>query len=145
MKKMSLKVSSLLSSICATTLAMLGFGCSEDFLCMYGSPTGSYEVKGTVKTIEGEPMPDVEIRTTLPEIASGVESLTVTKTGSEGNYESAAPFYPQRIKVVCTPTDTEYEADSAVVQLKYQKPEGASEWEVGHGEATVNFNLHKKK
>lgn len=51
---------SFASRMCIAMLAVLGFSCSDDeeenILCMYGTPTGTFEVKGQVTDAEGKLM-----------------------------------------------------------------------------------------
>lgn len=66
MKKTYRTISSLWATICAGALAVLGFGCSDknnpwnNDLCMYGTPTGQFEVKGAVTDEAGNPVDNAD-------------------------------------------------------------------------------------
>ncbi len=57
MKKIKFRVSSLINCFLAGTLALLGVtacdGGNDDYPCMYGTPTGRFEIKGTVTDESG--------------------------------------------------------------------------------------------
>lgn len=128
MRKISVSVSSLLSRFCAGLLALVGFGCSDgdgtdDMICMYGTPTGSFEVKGNVVDSEGTPVGDAEIIVTGPELPSSIWKMATVKTDAEGDYSiDSKSDTSKKLKVVCKPTDPNLEADSTIVNLEYKTP-----------------------
>lgn len=145
--------SKTISQICAAGLALLGFGCSSDEpggggggVCMYGTPTGHWEIRGAVTDQEGAPVTDAEIRVTNPNSNSFHNAIATTDTNSEGNYNVDDHFPHYQLKVVCVPKDPALDADSTLVDLKYIKENNIkNSWYVGHAEATVDFKLKPKQ
>lgn len=146
---MKFRLSSLITGLCGSCIAFLGFGCdrengSEPAL-MYGTPTGSFEVKGKVVSEDGKSVPDATIRITLPDLDSGILSIATTTTDSKGNYDTGNDFaILSEVKVVCIPDGNEFEADSIVAPLKYKDKDSSDSWYIGHAEAPVDFKLKKK-
>lgn len=132
-------------------LALLGFSCSDDDddneqLCMYGTPTAVFEIKGAVTSEDGKPVPDVEVRATKREIPSAQYVFDRDTTESDGVYRlqgyiSGGP--EDILKIVCVPDDASLAADSVEVKLT-KTEEGKGLWYKGKGEATVDFKLKKK-
>lgn len=139
------RISTLLSRLCATGLAVLGFGCASDNSDMYGTPIGSFEIKGIVTDENNNPIGNAEVRVTAPELPSGVYSMATAKTDSQGNYTAQGTDLPlKNLKVVCLPGESLLNADSTSVEVKYVKDKhDKNEWNVGKAEATVNFKLKK--
>lgn len=150
MKKTYRTISSLWATICAGALAVLGFGCSDnggEELCMYGTPTGHFEVKGAVTDEVGDPVDNAEIYVTHPEGQSGIYSFGKGKTDGKGNYLIETYDFPKNeIKVVCKPEDENLEPDSVNVEMKFEKDRkhAKNPWYVGTAKATVDFKLKKK-
>lgn len=150
MMKMKLKKSTLFSRLCAAGLAVLGFGCSsdepgdEELVFMYGTLTGRFEIKGKVTTENGKDVPNAEVRVTVPEQSSSVYPIVITKAGEDGYYTINGSDYFNQLKVVCIPEDSNLEADSTIVDLKYINGDKGSGWYRGEAEATVDFKLKNK-
>ncbi len=150
---MKINFSAMLSRLCAVGLTVLGFGCSSDepgddggMICMYGTPTGSWEVHGSVKTQKGDAVPDATIRVTLPEYDSDPNSMETAPTDAEGAYSVEGHSLIGKLKVVCVPDDPALDADSTEVVLKYKKDKNdKNSWYRGHADATVNFKLKPKQ
>ncbi len=145
--------SSFLSRICAAFITLLGFGCSSDepgdesgLICMYGCPTGTFEIKGKVSAGNENKPVEAVIKVTEPNCDSGAFYFTSVQTGVSGKYEatlSGSVF--DEVKVVCLPVDTRLEADSTFVTLNYiKRKDDHNEWSLGTAEATVNFNLKER-
>ena len=139
----------LITSICSAALALLGFtGCDEagggGGLAMYGTPYGTFEIKGKVTSEDGSGVKDAKILVTDPHIDSNRFAITSTTTEANGEYKTEdSDYFPRDVKVVCHPEGDTLEADSTVVNLKYKGGKGG--WDKGHADATVNFTLKKKK
>ncbi len=136
----------MLTSICSCLLSFLGFSCSSsnDYPCMYGMPTGDFEIKGSVTTEDGDPVKDAEIRVTNIDVPSGVYSFETTTTNSEGNYIAIGGSYADHeLKVVCLPSNQQLEADSVIVEIHYNNDKDDF-WYVGKAEEIVNFKLKSK-
>lgn len=93
MKKINSTISRYVSRLCAVCLALLGFSCSSsdneeesDMICMYGTPTGTFEIKGKVSTEDGAEVANATIRVTRPDIKSEEYSMSTTATGADGGY-----------------------------------------------------------
>lgn len=137
--------------MCIVLLAVLGFSCSdneeESILCMYGTPTGTFEVKGQVTDAEGKPVANAEVRVTEPEVSSDPYSYTKGHTDAAGSFsleftDMATIGKGSKLKVVCIPADVTLEADSMLVGVK-QIEEGDG-WYTGKWAATASFRLHSK-
>lgn len=153
MKKTYRTISSLWAAMCAGALTLLGFGCSDNEgggngLCMYGTPTGYFEVKGAVTDEAGNPVDNADIYVTHPEGQSGIYSFAKGKTDDKGDYLIETSDFPKtEIKVVCKPEDENLEPDSVNVKMKFEKDRKHDKdpWYSGKAKATVNFKLKKKK
>ncbi len=148
---MKIRFSSLLTGICGSFLAFLGFGCNSDspggeILCMYGSPVGSFEIKGKVMSEDGKPISNVKIITTLPDLDSSTYPIVTVTSDSEGKYDTKKiDMVLDRAKVVCIPDENEFEADSVITTLKnVNDPEGSRLIYGLYTEGTVDFTLKKK-
>lgn len=139
----------LISKLSAIGLALLGFSCSSDEPSepelMYGTPTGSFKIKGKVTSEDGKAVPGATIRVTPSDVPSGLWSYGEVVTGTGGEYEikSRSAVYKD-IKVVCLPSGVELDADSIVTEMKYKGEDKDNIWYVGHADATVDFKLKKK-
>lgn len=150
MKRIYSNLRSITSRVCMAGLALLGFSCSDDDdngqLCMYGTPTAEFEIKGAVTTEDGKPVPDAEVRVTKREIPSARYVYDRDTTESDGSYNLKgymSAFSENILKIVCIPDDASLAADS--VEVKLTKTEGGDgAWIMGKGEATVDFKLKKK-
>ncbi len=146
MKKIYRRASSLIGRLCAIGLAIMGYGCEND-ADMYGTPTGHFEIKGTVTDEDGAKMQDATIRVTGENYPSGEYSFSTTTTDAEGNYNSKGSSSGFKLlKVVCLPADPAFEPDSTVVNVTYKKSgkKNKDAWYVGDATETVNFKLKKK-
>lgn len=148
MKKIKINLSALFSRLCAVAVGLLGFGCESNIECMYGMPTGSFEVKGSVTDTEGNPVEGAEVRFGIPDAPSDPYSILKGKSGANGEYslkDSGVPLHGDSYKVVCIPEDDSLRADSIIVEPKYVKSKkDKDEWSVGHAEIAVDFRLKKK-
>ena len=146
MKKVKYSLNSLLAKIYAGCLVLLGFGCeSSSEPCMYGTPTGDFEIKGMVTSEDDQAVPDATVRVTKPDMPSGIYSIETTKTDKDGKYTLKGVDFPTDMKVVCIPDNPMLEADSTIVELDYKKdPKDKNTWNRGHAEATVDFRLKKR-
>lgn len=150
---MKINFSAMISRLCAAGIAFLGFGCNSDEPeeggggeLMYGTPTGSFEIHGSVSDPEGNEVPDAAIRVTFPDLDSDLYQIAVTQTDAQGQYSLIAHDITRKVKVVCVPEDPVLERDSTLVELVYKKEEfGNNMWYKGHAEATVEFKLKSKQ
>lgn len=153
MKKIQIRVSSFMSRACAFAMAVLGItSCADStndddpMICMYGTPTGSFEIKGAV-TAESDGASVAGASIVVKPTDAAYELSNPVLTDSKGNYivdQETNPY--DKVRVVCTPAEESgLAADSADVELKYLKDgKKHSEWYVGHAESTVNFKLKAK-
>lgn len=147
MKKINEKVMAVVSRLCVAVLALLGFSCSDSngvgSECMYGTPTGSFDAKGTVTDEEGSPVENAEVRVTFPNAPSGIYSVETVKTNSSGEYAMmGGSDGATQMKVVCVPQG-DLEPDSVIVELDYDKK--GSTWNKGNASFTADFKLNKKQ
>lgn len=149
MKLIKRHISSFLTGICSVLLSLLGYSCSSspnepDYPCMYGMPTGGFEIKGTVTDETGKDVENVEIRVCPHKEFSYLTNLTC-RTDADGNYTISAPVILHMAKVVCIPEQGALEPDSVVVELEYKdKDKYDDSWYMGHAEKTVDFILKSK-
>lgn len=142
MKKIEEKFLSAMSRVCMVFLTLLGFSCSDNGECMYGTPSGSFEAKGMVTHDGGNPVEGAEIRVTLPEVSSGEYSLDSTNTDESGQYTiygNSEGSYA--LKVVCIPPG-DLQPDSTIIELKYKGKK--DEWYKGKASFTADFKLKEK-
>lgn len=154
MKKLFNSVSVLLSRLLAGSLVLFGFGCSSsddepDTPMMYGTPTGTFEVKGSVTASDGQSSSPVEsnIIVTYPDAPSSKYKIDEVKNTEDGQYAITGYINTNKIKVVCLPVDPAYEPDSTVVEGKFEKVNGKRElfMDMGHATFDVDFELKEKK
>lgn len=156
----SFRLSSFWASICATILSLLGFSCSSDedsSLLMYGTPTGTFEIKGVVYTEKGsKPVSDAIIKVmNVPATDPYIPGEDVTDreftyfravTDKEGRYSATEGLSPLSIvRVVCVPRNNDLQSDTVLIRLEYVKDGNESNsWNVGTAKAEVNFRLKEK-
>lgn len=150
MTKLYHKLPAAISHLCAVLLGLLGFGCSSSSEPeMYGTPTGSFEIKGDVTDESGTPVAEAEVKVFSPDAHSQVNwSIANALTEDNGRYTVAGySLPPDKLKVVCLPPKgSNLEPDSVFTVMKYvtdeeHKPHG---WYWGHAEGVANFKLKKK-
>ena len=147
MSKINTKVLSLLAKLSVILLAWLGYSCAEEeMLDMYGSPTGTFEIKGKVVDENNTAIGDAIIKITQEDTNSDIAYLVADTTDTSGLYEVEHTDYPlKKLKVVCIPSDKTFLPDSTIVNMEYKKNDGeSSSWYDGRAEATVDFTLKKK-
>lgn len=147
--KPKFKLSTILSKLCVAVLALLGYSCGDnnneeepDIPCMYGSPTGHWEIKGAVTNEADAPVSEATILVTLPELDSSEYYMGKWKPDEAGMYVAEWGGIYKSLKVVCVPADASLKSDSTVVEMKY--PGGAG-WDHGTATATVDFKLKPKE
>lgn len=147
------KISALLTRLCAVIVSLLGFSCSADepndknnTICMYGTPTGIFEVKGKVTDENGKPVANATIRVSKAEKASDTHSFISVVSDTNGDYSTDRVYiFPDdRVKIVCLTENKTLENDSVIVNLDYVKEDNNDSWNRGFATATANFQLKKK-
>ena len=149
MNKIQIRVSTLISRLCAFGMAILGFSLAScdsdngDEPLMYGTPTGTFEVKGDVETEDGA---DVEgARVVVKEVgvdAGSLDEVGAATTDADGDYSIRAYTFPaSKLRVCCYPPEG-LEADSVDIDVDYKDGDGAWDW--GTAKAEVDFKLKKK-
>jgi len=146
MKRIFDRTSGMVASILSSIIAMLGFSACGNEELMYGTPTGTFEVKGTVTDSDGSPMSGAYVihRRGIHGDQTAGYSLPgdTAVTGSNGSYILSGEAYDQSIKLVCKPNNNEFEADSTNIPLRFTG--GNGEWDKGHADAIQDFTLRKK-
>lgn len=141
MKKISIKASHLINAAFAAVLGMLGFSCLEPY-DMYGTPTGSFEVKGTVTNNNNVPVENAMV--ILRQTTSYMEPSDTTYTNAKGSYllkvKNAWPA--NKVKLVCKPQDNELLADSVYIEPEFK---GGNGWDSGTAKIEHDFKLKAKK
>ena len=128
-------------------LGLFGFGCNT--ACMYGVPRGSIDISGTVTDKEANrPIENIRITIKSDERSDG-PVFPVTYTETDGRYHADNNYdgWPyQQLKIVAEDTTGVYEADSALVEVKYKETRESRNNSWNRGQATViqDFQLKKK-
>lgn len=144
--KAKLNLSAVVSRLCVAVLAFLGYSCDNNGGDMYGTPTGTWEIKGEVTDQEATPVKNATIKLTIPSYNSSEFSFIEAQTNDGGEYYTSyrGPL-EKELKVVCIPDDPALEADSTIVDLKYSGSNKKDEWYFGTAKATADFKLKKKE
>lgn len=146
MKKIQIRVSTLISRLCAFGMAILGFSlssCENEVPDMYGTPTGTFEVKGDVETEDGADVKGarVVVKEVNYETNRGQE-IGDAITDADGDYVIEDSYFPiSKVRVCCYPPEG-LEADSVDIDVDYKDGDGAWDW--GTAKAEVDFRLRKK-
>ena len=150
MRKIQMRAATMAARLCGIGLIILGLSaCDNDggVICMYGTPTGTFEVKGDVTSEEGKPVEAAKITVkTVYEQEEYNESIAETTTSKSGEYIVKKQRYESTpdIRVVCTPPeDSDLKADSTDVHLDFKGGDG--NWNIETATATADFRLRKKK
>lgn len=154
MKKISIKAGNIVRSMLAGAISLLGFAACDDpedpdngggMVCMYGTPTGYYEIKGSVTAESGSPVENA--RVILRRISKGrvyTERGDTVLTDNNGSYLLHRSGFPLAdIRIVCQPQSDALEADS--VNLTVEFKDGDRAWFEDTARETVNFKLKNKK
>lgn len=150
MKKTTTTVRRIMRSCLAGIVSLLGFtSCLQDDdnepAVMYGTPGGTFEVKGSVTDPADRPAEaDVILRILTKDGYAYTYPGDTVRTDAEGRYEisrSTAPY--NRFRVVCHPKDASLEADSLEVEARYENGSGA--WNMGTAKVIADFRLKDKQ
>lgn len=139
------RISKVISHLCTVLLALLGYNCSFEPKMMYGTPTGSFEVKGRVTDKENNPVKNAEITLRPVQRVYGYYEIASVTSGSDGKFIINTSFEPlDSVWIACNPADYTYlpETVKMPVEYHYDKEHKKDAWYVGHAEITVNFELH---
>lgn len=153
MKKIKLNVSSFLSRLCTAAIAVLGYSCSSETIDMYGTPTGSFQVKGTVTDEVGYPVDKATIKCMRTWYTSDDISFAHTKPDAFGRYDTGHQGYysDDSLKIVCVPDKSDLMPDTVKVKLYYEHDSKHDKMHKddfmykGHADVTANFKLKKKQ
>lgn len=111
---------------------------------MYGTPYGTFEVKGAVTNEDGQPVADAEIKVTERWFDSGLRTIASTVTAENGSYIiTSSVIVADSLKIVCIPSGDVYQPDSIKVKLEYHydKEHKEDDWYEGHAVITEDFRL----
>lgn len=145
--KTNFNLSAIITRVCVAVMSLLGYSCNFEGNepLMYGTPTGTWEIKGNVTDEANEPVTDATIKITYPTVNSSLYTIGEAKTDKEGFYVSTGSEPAGVLKVVCIPNDKALKADSTIVKLEYSGGDKNNSWDVGSVSATVDFKLKKKE
>lgn len=145
MSKINTKLSSFTMRLSALLLMWLGYSCTEEG-DMYGTPIGTFEIKGKVVDENNNAVNEAIIKVTEANEDSNRDYLLAGLTNILGDYHMQKNIIPiTRLKVVCKPTDSSLLPDSTIIEVKYVlDKEDKYGWYEGIAEATVDFTLKKK-
>ena len=148
------------NKLVAVALGMLGFAsCAEianidddpskEDICMYGSPSATYKVLGTVSDESGSPVEG--IRVAIESKYGSYSQYDTLYTDSSGKYlfnRGERGLWPDKVVVVFEDIDGEenggeFESAEATPELKKVK-EGDGSWYMGMFEAQADVTLKKK-
>lgn len=146
MSKINTKVLSLLAKLSVILLAWLGYSCAEEEGDMYGTPLGTFDIKGKVVDENNNAVNEAIIKVADVYGNSNQDYLLACVTNYYGYYHINQNIFPiTRLKIVCKPTDSSLLPDSTIIEVKYiLDKEDKYGWYEGFAEATVDFTLKKK-
>lgn len=145
MKKVRLRILAQVNVLLGAVLALFGCGSKRaaavenQVVCLYGVPTATYKVSGTVIGEKHKPLKDVQI------VVKGYKNYPITdtlRTDNKGRYAADYTGYPaDSLNIVVTDPSGEYKADSTKIEVPWK--EGASVFD--QGEQTFKQNVQLKK
>lgn len=143
---MSSKLASFAVRLCSILLVLLGYSCTEMDEDMYGTPLGTFEIKGKVVDENNNAVNEAIIKVTEENEDSSRDYIISGVTNLSGNYSITERYYPiKKLKIVCKPSDSTLLPDSTTIDVDFIKDKNSkSEWDFGHAKATVDFTLKKK-
>lgn len=155
-----------LNWILTTLLGFLGFSsCEEDnsgndnIICMYGTPTASYTIKGKVTNQAGQALSDIQIIVSdmefsyqsrpdfIPDTPYGSYPVNDTLyTGKEGEFETRQTAFPKdtvkyNLKVNLNGNNPHYQADSLKVTFLRKDLQEGEGWNIGNATQEVKITL----
>lgn len=144
MKIVSKKFSTLIYALLSGLLGLIGYSCGDEESLMYGTPTGSYEIKGTVTDDEGNPVEGAKV--TVGDVDSPkCFNLDSTITDSKGEYllnGQITTFNEKYVRMGCTPKGEDLNSETGNIKLIFKGGDGS--WYYGEAEARKDFQLKKK-
>lgn len=151
MNKRSKWFNKMLSGI----LVLLGFSsCSnsndpEEFICLYGSPTASHQIKGKVQNEGKSPIPGIQVIIQQQRNRQSY-SLDTLRTNDQGEFDFSwgGSMAEEEYRAIFHDVDGEayggiFESDS--IDFKTIQTEKGEGWYQGKGEATVEMTLKLKE
>lgn len=146
MDKFRYKLLARVNVLLGAVLALFGCGSKRaaavenQVVCLYGVPTATYKVSGTVTNEKHKPLQDVQV------VVKGYKNYPITdtiRTDNKGRYAADYTGYPaDSLNIVVTDSSGEYKADSIQVEVPWQ--EGASAFDQGEQTFKQNVQLKKK-
>lgn len=145
MKKVRLRILAQVNVLLGAVLALFGCGSKRaaavenQVVCLYGVPTATYKVSGTVIGEKHKPLKDVQV------VVKGYKNYPITdtlRTDNKGRYAADYTGYPtDSLNIVVTDPSGEYKADSTKIEVPWK--EGASVFD--QGEQTFKQDVQLKK
>lgn len=151
MKKLKNKTLNFANIIWASLLSLLGFTACKtgseigngEVICMYGVPTASLSMTGTVVNEQGSAIKGIQVKVTTDSDVIAEPILT----DEQGKFAvNSSYFYAESVNIISTDVDGDengaYQTDSTNVPLTY---EGASGWNSGTAKVDKTITLKEKK
>lgn len=145
MKRIRLRLLAQINVLIGSLLALLGCSTAkrpavgDPIICLYGVPTATYKVSGTVSDTHGKPLEGMQV------VVKGYKNQPITDTlptDRKGRYAADYTGFPaDTLNIVVHDPNGTYAADSVQVAVPWQ--EGASVFE--QGEKTFKQDLQLKK
>lgn len=162
------------NAILSSLLAFLGIGCSHSLIggewggggvvCMYGVPTATYQVQGTVQSEEGTPLKNIQVvhsperyKENLKYCPTREDSLQAeeyytVRTDSLGHFvlrTDDGEWPVDSLDVEFNDTDGpenggEFLSAATKLKLTYQRPDNYNGWYEGVGSAETTVTLTRK-
>lgn len=146
MKKIKLQVLAQINVLIGAALALLGCGSNKkmaaenQIVCLYGVPTATYHVSGTVTDGQRKPLQDMQV------VVKGYKNYPITdtlRTDDKGKYDATYNGYPaDTLNIVVADPQGEYASDSAQVAVPWN--ENANGFDQGEQTFKQNIQLKKK-
>ena len=153
MKTLHYRWNRSLNWILTTLLGFLGFSSCEDngddpgnIICMYGTPTASYTIKGKVTDQAGQALSDI-----IPDTPYGSHPVNDTLySGKEGEFETRQAAFPidtvkYNLKINPDENNPYYQADSLKVTFLRKDLQGGEGWNRGNTTQEVKIILTPQK
>ncbi len=146
MKKIRLQFLAQINVLIGVVLSFLGCGTtkqrpiSDKIMCLYGVPTATYKMSGTVNDQQHKPVANVHV------VVKGYKNHAITDTlttDNKGHYKTEYTGFPtDTLNIVVTDPEGIYNTDSVQVPVPYS--EKNSVFDQGVQNIKTNIKLKKK-
>lgn len=127
--------------VLASVLACFGVSSTKQVMCMYGVPSGEFQISGRVENLKSKPVRKIEVE--VQDLQH--RSLGVDTTAKDGTFQIDYRGWPHRevyliSRDVAGKRKGAYQSDTTIVKLDYPQ----SDWNQGKAVAEQNVVLKYK-